>query len=87
VLEEAAEELERLQIDVGPLAGGAVAVRPAQSTVGQEGEATVAGGGLEDVTAQVTQGGMAGADGLTVRNPALLPGLGGRESGSDRSGV
>jgi hypothetical protein len=50
VLEEAAEELEGFQIDVGPLAGGAAAIRPTQSAVGQEGQAPIAGGGLEDVT-------------------------------------
>ena len=47
VLKEAAEELERFQIDVPPLAGGAVAVRPAQSAVGQEGEAAIAGGAAQ----------------------------------------
>ena len=47
VLEEPAEELERFQIDVPPLAGGAVAVRPAQSAVGQEGEAAIAGGAAQ----------------------------------------
>ena len=50
VLKEAAEELERFQIDVPPLAGGAAAIGPAQSAVGQERQATIAGGGLEDVT-------------------------------------
>jgi len=34
VLEEAAEELERLQIDMGPAAGGTVTIRPAQAAVG-----------------------------------------------------
>jgi len=48
VLEEPAEELERFQIDVRPVAGGAVAIGPAQSPIGQEGQAVIAGGGLED---------------------------------------
>ena len=36
VLEEAAEEFEGFQIDVDPLAGGGVAIGPAQSARGEE---------------------------------------------------
>ena len=53
MLEEAADELEGLEVDMTPGAGAAVAERPTQSALGQELELPVAGGGFEDVTAQV----------------------------------
>ena len=73
VLQEAAQELEGLQIDMPPLAGGAVTVRPAQLPIGQPCERPIAGGGLEDVAAQVTQRVGAGAHRRAVRDPTLFP--------------
>jgi hypothetical protein len=63
VLEEPAEELEGFQIDVGPLAGGAVAIGPTQSAIGEEIQATIAGGGLEDVTVSGSGAGGGGGGG------------------------
>jgi hypothetical protein len=55
VLEEAAEELEGLKVDMSPGAGATVAKGPAQASIGQELELAVAGGGFEHVTAEVAQ--------------------------------
>src|ERR1035441_6404461 len=77
VLEEATEELEGLQVDRLPGAGAAVAKGPAQSSIGQELELAVAGGGLEHVTAEVAQRILAAAGGGAMNDPALLPHLGG----------
>ncbi len=56
MLEETADKFERFQIEVAPLAGLALTVRPADAAVGQEVEGAVGGGGLEDVAAEITQG-------------------------------
>jgi hypothetical protein len=61
-LEEAADEFEGFEVEVAPLAGLALTVRPADAAVGQEVEGAVGGGGLEDVTAEVTQGVLAVPD-------------------------
>ena len=76
VLEEAAEQFEGFQIQVSGLAGAAVAIGPTQASGGQEADATVGGGGLKDVTAEIAQGGLSGADGLNVHDPALFPDAG-----------
>lgn len=76
VLEKAAQELEGLEVNVPPSAGAAAAKEPAEPALGQEVEETVAGGGLEDVAAQVLQGFLTTAHGRTVHHPALLPDLG-----------
>src|SRR5664279_156171 len=80
VLEEATEELERLKVDLPPGAGATVAKGPAQSSIGQELELAVAGGGFEHVAAEVAQGVLAATGGGAVNDPALLPHLG-RELG------
>jgi adenosylmethionine-8-amino-7-oxononanoate aminotransferase len=80
VLEEPAEELEGLKVDMPPGADATVAKRPAQPSIGQELEWAVAGGGFEDVTAEVAEGVLAAAGGRAVDHPALLPHLG-REVG------
>ena len=56
MLEEPADQLGGFQIEVGGAAGGAVAVGPADATVGTKLEGAVTGGGLEDVAAQVAAG-------------------------------
>ena len=56
VLKETAEELEGLEVDVLPGAGATVAKGPAQSSIGQELELAVAGGGFEHVATEVAQG-------------------------------
>ena len=66
MLEEPAEQFGGFQIEVGGATGGAVAVGPADATVGTELEGAVAGGGLEDVAAQVTEGVLTGTGGLTM---------------------
>ncbi len=73
VLEEAADQFERFEVEVAALAGGAVAVRPAEAAVGEEGQGAVGRGGLEDVTAQILEGGLSGTDGMDVDDPALFP--------------
>jgi hypothetical protein len=77
VLEEAAEEFERFQIEVTPLASLALTVRPADAAVGQEMEGAVGGGGLEDVTAEIAQSIFARTHRLEIDDPTLLPGFGG----------
>jgi hypothetical protein len=78
VLEEAAEELEGVEVNVAPGAGGAVAEGPAQAAIGQELEGAVAGGGLEDVAAEVLERVLTAAHGGAVDDPALLPHFGGQ---------
>jgi hypothetical protein len=80
VLEEAAEELEGLKVDMSPGAGATVAKGPAQASIGQELELAVAGGGFEHVTAEVAQSVLAVAGDGAMNHPALLPDLG-RELG------
>ena len=75
MLEEAAEELEGLQVNMLPGAGAAVSKRPAQPSLGQELDLAVAGSRLEHVAAQVGKGVLAAAHGGAVDYPALLPGL------------
>src|ERR1019366_8706939 len=76
VLEEAAEELKGLKVDLSPGAGATVAKGPAQPAIGQELELAVAGGGFEHVTAEVTQSVLAAAGRGAGNPPALLPHLG-----------
>ena len=73
VLEETADEFEGLQVEELLLAGGAVTVTPPHAAIGQHGQFAIAGGGLEDVAAEVTQRVLAGTDRLAVNDPALLP--------------
>src|ERR1035438_8391993 len=73
VLEEAAEELKGLKVDLSPGAGATVAKGPAQPSIGQELELAVSGGGFEHVTAEVAQSVLAAAGGGAVNHPALLP--------------
>src|SRR5438034_5548629 len=54
-------------------AGGAVAIGPAHASVGAQLEAAVACGRFENVTAQILQRLLAGADRLDMDHPALLP--------------
>jgi hypothetical protein len=73
VLEKAADQFAGFQVEVLPVAGGTFAITPADPAVGEAGQVPVGGGGLEDVTAEVTQGGLARAGGLTMHDPALFP--------------
>jgi putative addiction module component (TIGR02574 family) len=73
VLEEAANQFEGFQIDVLPVAGVAVPVAPAHAAIWKQGQIPVASGGLEDVAAQVLEGGLAGTGAQAVNDPALLP--------------
>jgi len=56
VLEKTAHELQRLQLDGGVPARVALAIVPPQFALRQELDDPVGGGGLEDVTGEVTQG-------------------------------
>lgn len=78
VLEEATDEFVRLQVEVLPATRGALPIAPAHPAIGEQREVAVAGGGLEDVAAQVTESVFAGTGGLAVDDPALLPEAGGQ---------
>lgn len=58
------------------LAGAALAVRPEDLAIGSLDERPVAGGGLEEVAAQIGQGVVSGTDRLSVHHPVLFPHLG-----------
>jgi hypothetical protein len=75
VLEEAAKELEGMEVDVPPGASAALTERPAEPAIGQALEWAVAGGGLEDVAAEVWEGFVTAAHSRAMDDPALLPHL------------
>ena len=85
VLEETPDEFVRFQVDVLRAARGAFPVTPADASVGEQREVAVAGGGLENVAAQIAQGGLAGTGRLTVHDPPLLPNASGQ--GLSKSGA
>src|SRR6266498_2497075 len=53
--------------------GGAVAIGPAHASVGAQFESAVAGGSFENVTTQIVQRLLAGANRLDVDHPPLFP--------------
>ena len=83
VLEEATDEFVGLQVEVLPATRSALPIAPAHPAtclpkprrrqVGEQREVAVAGGGLEDVAAQIAQGGLAGTGRLAMHDPALVP--------------
>jgi hypothetical protein len=86
MLEETADQFVRLQIQVGPETGFALAIRPADFSLGQEFDAAIGGGGFEDVTGQVLQSFLARTDGLDIDHPALFPD-GARDSSQEVRGL
>lgn len=56
MLEEPGHELQGLQGQRGLLAGAALAIVPADFAIGQLLHLPIAGGGLEDVAGEITQG-------------------------------
>jgi len=73
VLEETADQLEGFQVQVLFTPRGAVAIAPAHPAIGEQGQVPIAGGGFEDVAAEITQGGLTGTGGLAMDHPTLLP--------------
>ncbi len=53
VLEETSKKLEGFKFDMPPDSCAALAEGPEQSSIGQESELAVAGGGFEYITAQL----------------------------------
>jgi hypothetical protein len=78
MLEKAADQFGRFQRDGLGLAGLGVAVAPEDFAGGQLLQLAIGGGGLEDVTSQVTEGLFARADSLVIDNPLLVPDSGGQ---------
>src|SRR6266446_1838958 len=78
VLEEAAQQFLGRQVLVGRLACGAVAVRPADPPIGEQYQAAVAGGGFENVAAQILERLPARAHRLGMHHPALFPDFAGQ---------
>ena len=76
VLEKAGHELQGLERDRGVSAGVALAIVPAHLALSQELDLAIGGGGLEDVTGEVTQRVLTGSRGSAVHVPMALPHLG-----------
>src|SRR3989449_11062787 len=76
VLQEAAHELPGLQFNGSEVAGFAFAISPAQLAFRQELNFAIGGGGLEDVTGEITQRVVAGAGWSAVHDPMTLPDFG-----------
>ena len=77
MLQKAADQLERFELDGGRPAGFARAIVPPHFAFGQEGKLPIGGGGLEHVTGEVTQGVLTRTGGLAADVPMLFPNLGG----------
>src|SRR5437016_2204611 len=73
VLEEASHQFVGRQILLVSLAGGAVAVRPAHASIGEQFQAAIAGGGFENVAAQILERLPARAHRLGMHHPSLFP--------------
>lgn len=73
VLKETTDDFDRFQIDVSPSACVAVAVMPSPTAMRLGSEATVGGGGLEDVTAQILQSRFARTHCAKIDDPLLSP--------------
>ena len=76
VLEETAHPVQGLEIHRRSLASFALAIVPAQAAIGQAWHGTIGGGGLEDVTGQVTQSVLARTGRLGAHVPMSFPNLG-----------
>jgi hypothetical protein len=73
VLKKSTDEFQGLQIQMSPLAGLALTIAPSEASVGQEGQRTVGGGGLENVAAEILQSRLTGPDGAHIENPLHSP--------------
>src|SRR6266478_4205770 len=76
VLEEPTHEVQWAQQQRGVLAGLAVAIVPAHFAIGQALNDAVGGGGLENVTGEITQGVLTGAGRAAIHDPVTLPHFG-----------
>jgi len=77
VLEEAAHELQGLQLERSVLARFALTIIPAQAAIGQFRNVAIAGGGFEDVAREIAQGVLARTGALAAHVPRAFPHLGG----------
>lgn len=76
VLEKVAHPIPRLQPDRREPAGFAFPVSPPEFACRQQGDFAIGGGGLEDVTGEITQRVFAATGGLAADVPMTLPPLG-----------
>ena len=75
MLEETAQQFHGRQVHVPGLAGVALAVRPAHAAIWKQFQWAIAGGGFENVAAQIPEGFPARARRLGMDHPARLPDL------------
>ena len=75
VLEKAAHEFQRLQLQSSELSGFALAIGPQDLALRQELERAIGRGGFEEVAGQVTQGVESGTGGLATDVPGFFPDL------------
>ena len=73
VLEKAAHEFQRLQLQSGELSGFALAVSPQELALRQQGDRAIGRGGFEEVAGKVTQGVESGTGGLATDIPGFFP--------------